>query len=67
VARFEGGSIDLFGEWEDASGQRILSRLTWSQITASTAHWESHRSLDDGKTWTKHWVIDFTRRAAKKS
>jgi hypothetical protein len=24
---------------------------------------ESHRSMDGGKTWTKHWVIDFTRKA----
>ena len=64
--RFKGGSIDLFGEWDDDSGQRILSRLTWSHITGRSAHWESHRSLDGGKTWTKHWVIDFTRKGAKK-
>ena len=63
--RFKGGSIDLFGEWDDDSGQRILSRLTWSHITGRSAHWESHRSLDGGKTWTKHWVIDFTRKEAK--
>jgi hypothetical protein len=44
--RFIGGKIDLLGEWDDDSGQRILSRLTWSEITGSSAHWESHRSLD---------------------
>ena len=60
--RFEGGSIDLLGEWHDDDGRRVLSRLTWSQISDSGAHWESHRSLDGGKTWTKHWVIDITRR-----
>lgn len=60
--RFEGGRIDLFGEWDDDGGRRIHSRLTWSQITARSAHWESHRSLDGGKTWTKHWIIDFTRK-----
>ena len=65
--RFEGGRIDLFGEWDDDSGRRILSQLTWSQITGSSAHWESRRSLDGGNTWTKHWVIDFTRREAKKA
>jgi hypothetical protein len=60
--RFEGGAIDLYGQWEDETGRRVLSRLTWSRITETSAHWESHRSLDGGKTWSKHWVIDFTRK-----
>ena len=60
--RFRGGTIDLVGEWDDDDGQRILSRLTWSEITSNSAHWESHRSVDGGATWTNHWVIDFTRR-----
>ena len=64
--RFDGGKIDLFAEWDDDSGQRILSRLTWSEITDSSAHWESHRSLDGGTTWVKHWVIHFARRHAGK-
>ena len=64
--RFDGGRIDLFAEWDDDSGQRILSRLTWSAITGSSAHWESHRSLDGGTTWVKHWVIDFALRHAGK-
>jgi len=59
--RFKDGNIDLFSEWDEGSGH-ILSRLTWSQITDRSAHWESHRSPDGGKTWTKHWVIDFTRK-----
>ena len=61
--RFDNGSIDLFGEWNDDSGQRVHSRLTWSEITARSAHWESHRSTDGGQTWTPHWVIDLTRRS----
>jgi hypothetical protein len=63
--RFEGDSIDLHGEWEDETGRRVLSRLTWSQISKRSAHWESHRSTDAGKTWVKHWVIDFTRRPSR--
>src|SRR5580700_11739021 len=62
--RFAGGAIDLSGQWEDETGRQIRSRLTWSRITDRTAHWESHRSLDEGKTWTKHWVVDFTRKTA---
>ena len=60
--RFQDGKIDLFGEWNGDTGQRVLSRLTWSDIRGSSAHWESHRSVDGGITWTKHWVVDFTRR-----
>jgi Protein of unknown function (DUF1579) len=60
--RFEGGSIDLHGQWEDETGRRVFSRLTWSRISQQSAHWESHRSMDGGKTWIKHWVIDFTRK-----
>jgi hypothetical protein len=63
--RFEDGAIDLHGEWDDDTGRRVLSRLTWSRITERSAHWESHRSMDGGETWTKHWVIDFRRKIAK--
>jgi hypothetical protein len=60
--RFEGNAIDLHGQWEDEAGHTVLSRLTWSRIAGRSAHWESHRSRDSGKTWCKHWVIDFTRK-----
>jgi uncharacterized protein DUF1579 len=63
--RFEGAKIDLYGEWDDVRGRRVRSRLTWSEITGSRAHWESHRSLDGGVTWSPHWVIDFTRHSAR--
>jgi hypothetical protein len=56
-------AIDPHGQWEDETGRPVLSRLTWSRIAERSAHWESHRSRDGGKTWTKHWVIDFTRKS----
>ncbi len=59
--RFAGDFVDLHGEWKDDAGHRVLSRLTWSRITERSAHWESHRSMDGGRTWSKHWEIDFTR------
>jgi len=60
--RFKGDAIDLCGQWNDQDGNHIMSRLTWSQISERSAHWESHRSMDGGKTWDKHWVIDLTRK-----
>ena len=62
--RFAGNAIDLHGQWEDANGCHVLSRLTWSRIAEQSAHWESYRSMDGGKSWTKHWEINFTRKAA---
>jgi len=59
---FRDGKIDLLGRWNDADGGSVQSRLTWSNITAHGAHWESARSSDGGKTWEPHWVIDFRRR-----
>jgi hypothetical protein len=59
---FADGKIDFFADWEDDSGTPVRSRLTWSRITADSAHWESARSADGGKTWQIHWVIDLRRR-----
>jgi hypothetical protein len=58
---FEGGKIDLLAEWKEADGRPIRSRLTWSRIEPSSAHWESARSHDRGVTWELHWVIDFRK------
>jgi len=59
---FRDGKIDLFGEWDEPDGKHVRSRLTWSDIRADSAHWESHRSSDGGKTWQPHWIIDIRRR-----
>jgi hypothetical protein len=59
---FREGKIDLFAEWTDADGREVRSRLTWSDIRADTAHWQSARSFDGGRTWQIHWVIDLRRR-----
>lgn len=58
---FRDGKIDFFSEWADSDGKPLRSRLTWSDITDDSAHWESARSSDGGKTWQLHWVIDFRR------
>jgi hypothetical protein len=59
---FVDGKIDLLAEFNDTAGKQVRSRLTWSEITTDSAHWESARSYDDGKTWQLHWVIDLQRR-----
>jgi hypothetical protein len=59
---FRDGRIDFFGEWVERDGTPIRSRLTWSEITGDSTHWESARSVDGGRTWQLHWVIDSRRR-----
>jgi hypothetical protein len=59
---FRNGKIDFFADWKDENGTPVRSRLTWSEISSDSAHWESSRSTDDGKTWQLHWVIDLRRR-----
>ena len=60
---FRDGRIDLHSEWRDDAGALVQSRLTWSDITEESAHWESSRSSDGGRTWQIHWVIDLRRRS----
>jgi hypothetical protein len=62
--RWEDGHIHIFSEWTGDDGRTVRSRLTWSQVTDRSAHWESHRSLDGGKSWEKHWVIDLRKLSA---
>jgi hypothetical protein len=59
---FGEGKIDLFAQWDDEGGKPVRSRLTWSDITEDSAHWESARSSDGGQTWQVHWIIDLRRR-----
>lgn len=62
---FADGKIDFFAAFDDDSGTPVRSRLTWSEITSDSAHWESARSADGGKTWHLHWVIDLRRRRGR--
>ena len=59
-----GGFTDGLGlfECDDTLGGRELRvRYQWSDITASSAHWEQAFSFDGGRTFVTNWVNDFTR------
>jgi len=43
------------------NGRTILIRYVWSNITASSAHFEQSFSDDGGKTWEVNWITDQTR------
>jgi hypothetical protein len=42
--------------------ERIRVRFLWTDVTATSAHWEQAFSLDREKTWMTNWTMDSTRR-----
>src|SRR5215469_2431861 len=57
--KFENGRGVLYG-WS-GSGEKILERDTWSNITPNSYHFEIASSADGGKTWTKEFIAQLTR------
>jgi hypothetical protein len=60
---FQGGKGTFESEAE-LEGVRVRNRLSWSDITAASAHWEQAQSRDGGQTWSTNWTMDFRRRKA---
>jgi hypothetical protein len=60
VGSFHNGVGTFYGE-DMVRGKRVRARFLWTNITATTGHWEQADSPDDGKTWETNWVQDITR------
>jgi hypothetical protein len=60
VGRFENGVGTFYADFND-NGKAVRSRLKWSEITATSAHWEQAYSYDGGKTWDTNWIMTFVR------
>jgi hypothetical protein len=60
--RFEKG-VGTFYSNDTLRGKTVRVRFTWSNITATSAHWEQAFSPDGGKTWEVNWITDFKRPA----
>jgi len=60
VGHFEHG-VGTFYSDSLVDGKTIRTRFVWSQITATSAHWEQAYSSDSGKTWVTNWIMDFRR------
>ena len=61
VGRFVDGRGEFFGD-DEYEGKQIRVRFLWTDITATSAHWEQAFSLDGEKTWLTNWTMDSTRR-----
>ncbi len=60
IGGFEQGRGEFYAQ-ELFEGRHIFSRFIWSDITATSCHWEQAFSDDGGKTWETNWIWDLTR------
>lgn len=60
VGAFKDGRVEGYSHtpWE---GKYIFRRVAWSDITATSFHWEQAFSADGGKTWETNRIADFVR------
>jgi hypothetical protein len=63
VGEFKDGRGEFWSQ-ETRDGRAILVRYVWSDITATTAHFEQSFSADGGKTWEANWISDMKRESA---
>lgn len=61
TGNFQEGKGEFFSEWETSQGKR-MGRITFSNITRGSVHWELAISSDEGQTWTTIWVMEMSRR-----
>jgi hypothetical protein len=60
IGNFQNG-VGTFEGDDTFRDKPIRVRLTWSHITANSAHWEQAFSPDGGKTWETNWRMDLAR------
>ena len=60
VGKFSNG-VGVFEGADEFQGRPIIMRFTWSNITPTSARWEQEFSADNGQTWEKNWIMEFTR------
>jgi hypothetical protein len=66
VGRFR-DSIGLFECDDVLDGVAVKVRLTWKDITPTSATWEQSFSFDDGATWDTNWITRHRRIDAEPS
>jgi hypothetical protein len=57
---FVDGKGEFFREWETPQGKR-RGRITFSDITKNSVHWDLAVSSNAGSTWTVLWIMDMQR------
>ena len=44
-----------------STSRGVISRYSFSDITANSLRWDDAFSRDGGKTWTHNWIMEFSR------
>lgn len=57
----DGGTMTLVGEPRTQDGKRILMRMVFFEVTATSLRWEWQRQLDGG-AWEPQMIIAYRRR-----
>jgi len=65
--RFHHGRGEFFGRRPGEDGGEVISRYTFSDITATSLRWDDAYSRDGGETWSHRWIMEFTRRGGEPS
>lgn len=60
IGRFDDDKGVFFREWETPQGKRI-GRITFSDITPTSVHWDLAVSSDNGESWTVLWIMEMQR------
>ena len=60
---FRHGRGECFSERQINDTTNLLSRYTFSDISANKVRWDDAFSRDGGKTWSNNWIMEFTRKA----
>jgi hypothetical protein len=60
IGEFKNGRGEFY-DTELFEGRSILVRYVWSDITATSGHFEQSFSADGGRTWEPNWIAQSTR------
>ena len=64
---FRHGRGEFRSEYQDVSGNTVIQRYAFTDITPFSLRWDDLASRDGGKTWRKNWRMEFTRTADEPS
>jgi hypothetical protein len=59
---FRHGRGDFSRSGTDADGNRVETRFTFADIGPRTLRWNNGTSMDEGRSWSTTWIMEFTRR-----
>jgi hypothetical protein len=59
---FHDGRGEFFRKGPNENGKKTITRVTFSDITSASVHWDLAVSTDDGQSWKTLWIMQMTRR-----